>query len=901
MYLITLPRASLGGDARLHFTKPVSIPVSRIRIEQIMKKKFARFVSSLRENTDLANSLKQLGLLVGALVLFGLLTAYGVFTSTPDAVVPPDYRLKSLTSMELEDQLRAKSPAIEEVIFFPGLKNVAVVYPGFENHRLVSNADTKEIQRLAQSGGYKTTSIEPFTPPASLNGWWYLCAIVLGIRTLVVLLKKPEGWRFNRLQWMHHFVAAKTNDFIAQRNWRRSRFYLLVWLSAVAMLVTAANYRVFNREAIPSTPADYVKAARAPAWTIERQLQKSPEDFQRGVAIEQRNAVYVVLKTPENTKGERLVVERMVEFGEGEAGKIRFDKFVSELTSKKVSVRNVEPVFDNDWSKTLTSTGSASLVVLGLILVFSGLYMLGRWELWSKAEKNGPGASTPPITAGGDTPQEKPTPNYNDVDLNHDLGGVKIAAADKKMLADVAGCDEAVEKFRLVARWIKDATVYKHYGAKLPNGVLLYGPPGTGKTLLARALAGEVNGNYFYASGSEFINKYVGVGADNVRSLFARAKEAYIKTRKPSIVFIDELDAVGKHRSEGGGSGGEREHDQTVNQLLTCIQGFDPNNGTLVIAATNRPETLDSGLTRSGRFDYKVEVGRPDKRGRKAIFAVYLRNRQLEPGVNLDDVCEDLAKRAHDFVGADIELAVNEAATRAAERNAPALAGLCPKELAKKPKEITRSDLHAGVDQVKYGELIKSKVRSDKERRATAIHEIGHACVPTVLNGDPVSRITIVMTSKSLGLMESAPQEDRYGWSREQFLIRIKTMLAGRIAEEQIGGETSTGASNDFERASLLARQMVGIYGMSEQLGLISIPLNKAGFPASDIGADLVSEFNTAWRKIITDCETETRKLIEEHRACIIRTADALLEEETLTGDRFHEIWNQCPESRAAE
>jgi len=862
-----------------------------------MRNKIAQFVSSIRENKDLMDSLKTVGLLVFAIVIFAVCTRSGVFDSSPSPVIPPEYgQLKGVSSMEVENQLRLKSQAVRELLVFPGTTSVVVLYDGFDSHRLVKNADLKEIQRLAQDAGLKVTSVDAIRPSGfsdEVSGWWYLCAFVLGVWTLLVLFRRPEGWRFNRFQYTHYLLAEKTNGFIAGRNWRRSRFYLLVWVLYVGVLVTLVRQGVFHGNAIALVPADYAKAAKSPAFAMERHLEKFPQDFERSVTIDGPNVVYLVVKAPESAQGERLVVERTVAFGTTEAGKVRFDAFVRNLKLKNVSTRSAEPILDGSFDKTFTTSGAWVLGVLGLLGVFSGLYVLGRWEKWRLAE-TGKGASTPPIAAG-EAPSTPSAPNYSDVELSHDLGGVKIAEADKKTLADVAGCDEAVEKFRLVARWIKDATVYKHYGAKLPNGVLLFGPPGTGKTLLARGLAGEVNGNYFYASGSEFINKFVGVGADNVRSLFARAKEAYVKTRKPSIIFIDELDAVGKHRSEGGGSGGEREHDQTVNQLLTCIQGFDPNNGTLVIAATNRPETLDSGLTRSGRFDYKVEVGRPDKKGRKAIFAVYLRSRQLEAGVNLDEVCEDLAKRAHDFVGADIELAVNEAATRAAERNAPELAGLSPKELAKKPRIITREDLHAGVDQVKYGELIRSKVRSQKERRATAIHEIGHACIPTVLKGDPVSRITIVMTSKSLGLMESAPQEDRYGWSKEQFLIRIKTMLAGRIAEQLIGGEVSTGASNDFERASLLARQMVGIYGMSDAFGLISIPLNKAGFPSSDIGPDLVSEFNTAWRKIISECESDTRGLIEAHRDCIVRTAEALLEEETLSGDRFAELWNQCP------
>jgi cell division protease FtsH len=469
-----------------------------------------------------------------------------------------------------------------------------------------------------------------------------------------------------------------------------------------------------------------------------------------------------------------------------------------------------------------------------------------------------------------------------------------IKEEDRKTLADVAGCDEAVAKFRLVVNWIRDAKAYKHFGAKLPKGVLLSGPPGTGKTLLARAVAGEVGGSFFQASASEFIEMYVGVGASRVRTLFKKAKDAYKKTGKPSIVFIDEIDAVGKKRSDQGLSG-DGERDQTVNQLLSCIQGFDPDNGTLVIAATNRPETLDSALTRSGRFDYKIEVGRPDKKGRKAIFGVHSRKVQLEPGVDRDTLFEELAGRARDFTGADIELAVNEAVTRAASRNAPAFAGKSESQIAAMPRIVTAEDFRTGLDQVLYGEAIRSKVRSDSERRATAVHEIGHAAIPTVLNDDPVTRITIVMTTKALGLMENAGGEERYGWDKQQFLNRIKTMLAGRIAEEEIEHSISTGASNDFERASQLARQMVGSFGMSEELGPVSIPLDQNGFPRGRVGSRLEKQFDAAWRKIITDCERETRAIIKQNAERIKYVASVLLEEETISGDRFRELWNKEP------
>lgn len=880
--------------------------------------------------------------------VFVSLVYCGVFDGRKIKAPPAQYASLSSTLKpeELEQMLRTHASEVQELVFFEGTNYVAVFDAEFEGEKIVSPVDVEEIQRLAAIAKIKSHTEPSVTVEDTRDSpaWVTFVKIAFSLGMAVwlgmLLLKKPDELTKNRLGRAYDALKAAHTNLFKKLNMRKTRVHLvLASVFCVALVVVAVSRLVLNAPT-SEVPQEYRNVRQATAWQVERHLTISPGQFERAVVVDEANALYVVVqpitrqvpeaqaattvaRTGTMRRGPAPVVaaqpveetaadvstdcssnpeacafqqwpvvestpavqtaraptpqSRLVLFPRTAAGSQALTALVEKFNKSNVPLKRVAPTLDTTPFKGTPRSWAIAMAVLGTLSGFWVLMLVGNWSTWTEAE--GGKVKRRAIAVGGSGSRGM-------------VGNVDIADDDKKVLADVAGCDEAIDKFRLVAGWIQDAVVYQHFGAKLPKGILLSGPPGTGKTLLARALAGEVDGNYFYAAGSEFINKFVGVGADNVRALFDKAKAAFQRSGKPSIVFIDEIDAVGKHRSSDGG-GGESERDQTVNQLLTCIQGFDPNNGTIVIAATNRPETLDSGLTRSGRFDYKVEVGRPDRKGRRAIYGVYLRSRQLEEGVSLDELCDDLARRSHDFVGADIELVVNEAATRAAKRNAPSFVGKTPEEVALMPRIITRQDLHAGVDQVMYGELIKSKVRSADERKATAIHEIGHACIPTVENGDPVSRITIVMTTKSLGLMESHPDEDRYGWSKEQFILRIKTMLAGRVAEEMIGDSCSTGASNDFERASHLARCMAAVYGMTE-LGVISIPVDKNGFPVGNIGDDLMAEFNTTWRKIIADCHKDTVRIIEENREKIVRAADVLFEEETLTGDEFRAIWNKA-------
>lgn len=882
--------------------------------------------------------------------VFISMISLGVFDGQKIKAPPAEYLSlnSSMKPEELEQRLKTHASEIQELVFFEGTKFVAVLGADFEGEKLVAPVDVEEIQRLASVSKIKTRSEKSVLTALHDSGPNIMLIVAFCALMLFwlgwLLLKKPDPDTKSRLGRMTEALSQAHANLLTRYKLRKSRLHLSVTAVLILALIAVAGARFYFNTPTLEVPPEYKSVKQATAWQVARHLSNSPGQFERAVVIDDTNTLFVVVKpsirpvsaaqekaaqsveraTPTHWRGPAPAYvpspdpqveaagsdacatspetcaysvstttvpevntaaraatpqSRYVVFPKTAAGNESLSKLIAQINQASVPLKHVAATPDTSYWKNMPGSWATAILLLAVLAIGWVIYCIQGLSEWMDAEDGKPGKKRA-IAVGGSSGR---------------AGSAHIVIPDeeRKVLADVAGCDEAIDKFRLVAAWIQDAVVYQHFGAKLPNGILLSGPPGTGKTLLARALAGEVDGNYFYKAGSDFVNKYVGVGADNVRALFDQAKAAFKKTGKPSIVFIDEIDAVGKQRSADG-SGGEGERDQTVNQLLTCIQGFDPNNGTLVIAATNRPETLDSGLTRSGRFDYKVEVGRPDRKGRRAIYGVYLRNRQLEEGVEIEELCDDLAKRSHDFVGADIELVVNEAATRAAKRNAPSFAGKTPEEIALLPRIITRADLHSGIDQVMYGELIKSKVRSAEERKATAIHEIGHACIPTVENGDPVSRITIVMTTKSLGLMESHPEEDRYGWSKEQFILRIKTMLAGRVAEDKIGKSVSTGASNDFERASQLARCMAAIYGMTDELGVISIPVDKNGFPVGNIGQDLMAEFNKTWRKIIADCYTDTVRIIEENREKIVRAADVLFEEETLTGDYFREIWNKA-------
>ena len=379
--------------------------------------------------------------------------------------------------------------------------------------------------------------------------------------------------------------------------------------------------------------------------------------------------------------------------------------------------------------------------------------------------------------------------------------------------ADVAGADEAIEEFREIKDFLAEPKKYQEIGAKIPKGVLLFGPPGTGKTLLARAVAGEAKVPFYSISGSDFVEMFVGVGAARVRDLFNQAK-----ANSPSIIFVDEIDAVGRHRGAGLG-GGHDEREQTLNQLLVEMDGFEPHDQVILIAATNRPDILDPALLRPGRFDRQIGIDRPDVRGREAIMKVHAKNKPLQEDVDLLAI----ARRTPGFTGADLANVLNEAALLTARNNR---------------KVITRDDVDEAIDRVMAGPQRKSRLMSEEERRVTAYHEGGHALVAHALpHTDPVHKITIMPRGHALGYTMVLPDEDKYSTTRNQMLDQLAYTMGGRAAEELVFHDPTTGASNDIEKATTLARAMVTQYGMTESLGAIKLGTSDAApFLGRDYG-----------------------------------------------------------------
>ncbi len=438
---------------------------------------------------------------------------------------------------------------------------------------------------------------------------------------------------------------------------------------------------------------------------------------------------------------------------------------------------------------------------------------------------------------------------------------------------DVAGLEESKEDLKEVVEFLRDQSKFTRLGAKIPKGVLLVGPPGCGKTLLARAVAGEAGVPFFYISGSDFVEMFVGVGASRVRDLFDQAKQA-----GSCIVFIDEIDAVGRQRGAGLG-GGHDEREQTLNALLVEMDGFDPQSGIIVLAATNRPDVLDPALLRPGRFDRRVIVDAPDLHGRQEIIRLYLKDKPLA-----DDVEPDvLARRTVGFTGADLENMVNEAALLAARAN---------------KKLIDAADFEEAIDRVVAGPERRSRVLNEKERRVVAYHEAGHALVGKLLpNAPPVHKVTILARGLSLGHTVQLPTEDRYLMSKTELLDQIASLLGGRVAEELVFGEVTTGAQNDLEKAAELARRMVTEYGMSEKVGPLTV--GKKHGPVF-LGRDLVEERNYSEqmaelvdqevKEIITDAYATAETLLDAHRETLQKLAEALLERETLQAQEIDEL-----------
>jgi cell division protease FtsH len=448
----------------------------------------------------------------------------------------------------------------------------------------------------------------------------------------------------------------------------------------------------------------------------------------------------------------------------------------------------------------------------------------------------------------------------------------------KVSFKDVAGLENAIEELEEIKDFLEHPDKYRAIGAKIPKGVLLFGPPGTGKTLLARAVAGEAGVPFFSISGSDFVEMFVGVGASRVRDLFDQAKQS-----APAIVFIDEIDAVGRHRGAGVG-GGHDEREQTLNQLLVELDGFEGTSGVIVMAATNRPDILDPALLRPGRFDRQITIDAPAIDGRKAILEVHAKGKPFEPGIDL----EVLARRTPGFTGADLANLINEAALLSARR---------------RKTKIGMDELEEAIDRVISGPERKTRVLSDDEKRLIAYHETGHALVGFALpNADPVHKVTIVARGRSLGHTLALPTHDKYLVKRSELVDQLAMLLGGRTAEEIIFVDPTTGAANDIEKATSIARKMVMEYGMSDKLG----PL-QYGKPAGEVflgrdytkGQDLSDEvaavIDDEVRTLVAAAHQEAREILTTHRDAMERMVEILLEQETVDRDKIAEIFHDVP------
>ena len=460
--------------------------------------------------------------------------------------------------------------------------------------------------------------------------------------------------------------------------------------------------------------------------------------------------------------------------------------------------------------------------------------------------------------------------------MNFGKSKAKMATPDSRKVTfnDVAGADEEKEELAEIVDFLKNSKKYIDVGARIPKGVLLVGPPGTGKTLLAKAIAGEANVPFFSLSGSDFVEMFVGVGASRVRDLFDQAKK-----NAPCIIFIDEIDAVGRQRGAGLG-GGHDEREQTLNQLLVEMDGFGVNEGIIMIAATNRPDILDPALLRPGRFDRQILVGAPDVKGREEILKVHVRNKPLSEDVQLDV----LAKRTPGFTGADLENLTNEAALLT---------------VRKEKNVITMEEMEEAITRVIAGTEKKSRVMSEDERKLTAYHEAGHAVVMKLLpNSDPIHEISIIPRGMAGGYTMSLPKEDRSYTLKSKLLDDMVGLLGGRVAEKLVLGDISTGAKNDIDRASTIARKMVTEYGMSDVIGPMSfgeehseVFLGRDLGHGRNFGEDIASEIDKETRNFIDTAYEKAQNLLSENISKLHAVAQALLEKEKIDGVEFEEIF----------
>ncbi|CAD5248816.1 MULTISPECIES: ATP-dependent zinc metalloprotease FtsH [Halomonadaceae] len=521
-------------------------------------------------------------------------------------------------------------------------------------------------------------------------------------------------------------------------------------------------------------------------------------------------------------------------------------KLMDDLLSNNVTVVGKEPEQQSIWTRLLIASFPI-LLILGIFMFF-----MRQMQGGAGGGKGGP--------------------------MSFGKSKAKLLSQDqiKTTFADVAGCDEAKEEVEELVDFLRDPTKFQRLGGMIPRGVLMVGPPGTGKTLLAKSIAGEAKVPFFSISGSDFVEMFVGVGASRVRDMFEQAKK-----QAPCIIFIDEIDAVGRSRGTGMG-GGNDEREQTLNQLLVEMDGFEANEGIIVIAATNRPDVLDPALMRPGRFDRQVTVGLPDIRGREHILGVHLRKVPLG-----DDVKPQLiARGTPGFSGADLANLVNEAALFAARRN---------------KRLVSMEELELAKDKIMMGAERKSMVMTDKEKLNTAYHESGHAIIGLVVpSHDPVYKVTIIPRGRALGVTMFLPEEDRYSLSRQQILGQICSLFGGRIAEEMTLGPNgvTTGASNDIKRATELAHNMVAKWGLSDEMGPIMYDEDEShqflGGPGQGGGkmksGDTTTRLDKEVRKIIDGCYEQARQILTDNRDKLDAMAEALMKYETIDATQLKDI-----------
>jgi len=656
---------------------------------------------------------------------------------------------------------------------------------------------------------------------------------------------------------------------IVSKLWEDRKLSWTIYFVVVAALTAATMNGRFDRNMPPRLPLPYAASGKY----VTPYTHFSKEKFLEALKDRPKELTEVLIFGDLPTivvKWENHLREVLVDYGPGAQAELP-----EQLRAKGIKYK-IGDAYHPSWEETIHPAFWWMVIPLGLIGLFYLVAPMAKYD----SQRRNPGSQALP-------------PGISGLGL---AGGPSATAAitkdettvlEKKTFEDVAGCDEAIEKLRRVRKWLRKSFWFNLFGARIPKGILLLGPPGTGKTLLARALAGETDANFFSISASEFVEMYVGVGAKRVRDIFEKAKAARKKNGKPSIIFIDELDAVGKKRTKSGG-GGDSERDQTLNQILTCMQGFKPSSGILVVAATNLAETLDPALLRPGRFDYHVSVDYPDIEGREKIFKIHAKGMQLAPDISI----RMLAIRTTSMTGAHIELVCSEAGVIAAERLEHLTVGLTDEAMKALPREVTVTDFDKAIDFVQFGDELLSKMRSQPVDDAynTSIHEAGHAVMATATGGDRVTKITRTIRSKSLGMMQAHSESNRYGMKEEWMRSRIITAMGGQAAQVVILGFKDTGASNDFEQANRLARAMVGAYGMSD-LGPIQLRLDDQGFPAVPLSPHLASKFDEAWMSIIADSWTRTLELTKEHRDRIVRIGDALMAEETILGDRYAQLY----------